>query len=62
MSGVSHLLTTGEAAAKFGVTTKTILRWVAKGKLAAVSLPSGRVRIPEDAIVTPAVVPDEQAS
>lgn len=59
MSGVSQLLSTSEAAAKYGVSTKTILRWVAKGKLAAVQLPSGRIRIPEDAVVFEEVVPDE---
>lgn len=44
------LLTTGEAASRLGVTPKTIARWAKMGKIRAVFLPSGRIKIPEDEV------------
>ena len=48
MPQASPLLTTGEAARKLYVTDETIRRWIAAGKLAAITLPSGQFRIRAD--------------
>lgn len=50
MSVVTDFLTVAEAAAALRLTPRTIRRWVADGKLDAIILPSGRVRIPTAAI------------
>jgi len=44
------LLTTGEVASRLGVSVVTVIRWAKKGKIKAVFLPSGRIRIPEDEV------------
>lgn len=50
MPAVPNYLTPDEAADRLRVTGRTIRRWVADGKLRAVTLPSGRIRIPEEAL------------
>ena len=42
-----QLLTARQTAELLGVSTETILRWVRNGKLPAIYLPSGAVRIRE---------------
>lgn len=44
------LLTPAEAAARLGVTTKTLRRWALAGLVRSVTLPSGQLRYPADAI------------
>jgi excisionase family DNA binding protein len=55
------LLTPAEAAARLGVTTKTVRRWAEAGLIEAVRLPSGQLRYPADA-VTAAAQPTEQVA
>ena len=43
----SRLLTARETAERLGVCTETILVWVRNGKLPAIKLPSGQIRISE---------------
>ncbi len=43
---VVSLLTTGEAATRLHVTDETVRRWIAAGKIPAITLPSGQFRIP----------------
>lgn len=50
MSAVSDFLTASEAATALRLNPRTIRRWIAEGKLEAIRLPSGRVRIPLAAI------------
>lgn len=58
-----ELLTPQEAGARLKVTPKTIQRWAAEGAIASVTLPSGRIRIPSEAIdALLAPVPSESAS
>lgn len=45
MPQLSPLLTTAEAARKLTVSDETIRRWIADGKLPAITLPSGQYRI-----------------
>jgi excisionase family DNA binding protein len=42
------LLTTGEAARKLRTSDETIRRWIAEGKLPAITLPSGQFRIRDE--------------
>jgi excisionase family DNA binding protein len=44
------LLTPEEVAERLRVSPRSVRRWIAAGKLAAVILPSGRVRIDEAAV------------
>lgn len=48
----NNLLTPRQAAEKFGVTPKTIHRWVTQGILVGVVLPSGRIRVADDVSFT----------
>ncbi|MEW6933715.1 helix-turn-helix domain-containing protein [Trueperella pyogenes] len=51
-----RLLSTGKAAEAFDVTSQTVRRWIDTGKIAAVVLPSGQLRIPAsevERILTP---------
>ena len=41
------LLTTRQAADRIGVCTETVLRWVRRGELPAIRLPSGALRFLE---------------
>ncbi|MFD6097572.1 helix-turn-helix domain-containing protein [Nocardiopsis flavescens] len=43
-----ELVTPGEVAALFGVDTKTVTRWVLRGKLPGVRTPSGHHRFRKD--------------
>lgn len=45
MRQVADLLTTGEAATMLSVTDETIRRWIAAGRIPAITLPSGQFRI-----------------
>jgi excisionase family DNA binding protein len=44
------LLTVAEVAARFGVSTKTVARWVTAGKLSCIRTPGGHRRFPEATI------------
>ncbi len=44
------LLTAAEAAAVFGVCTRTIRLWIEESKLPAIRTPGGQIRIPAEAI------------
>jgi excisionase family DNA binding protein len=55
-----ELLTSGEAAARAGVCTKTIRKWADDGLLAARETPGGRLRIKAedlDAVMRPVAAP-----
>ena len=55
-----RMLTTGDVAQLLSVDVATVRRWVAAGKLAAVTLPSGRLRFrPEtvEELLEPTEVP-----
>jgi excisionase family DNA binding protein len=41
--------TVGMVADRLGVSTRTVLRWIGRGELEALRLPSGRLRISENA-------------
>jgi excisionase family DNA binding protein len=56
------LLTPAEAAARLGVTTKTLRRWALTGKLAAEQLPSGQLRYRAHAIDAALSTPEQAAS
>lgn len=45
-----ELLTPQEAADRLKVHPRTIKRWAADGKIPAIELPNGRLRIPADAV------------
>jgi excisionase family DNA binding protein len=45
MAQEADLLTTGEAGRELSVTDETIRRWIADGRLPAITLPSGQFRI-----------------
>jgi excisionase family DNA binding protein len=47
MTQAIPLLTTGEAALRLHVTDETVRRWIAAGKIPAITLPSGQFRIKE---------------
>lgn len=47
---MADLLTPAEAAKRLRVHSRTIRRWAELGQIRSVKLPSGRIRIPEDAI------------
>jgi excisionase family DNA binding protein len=47
---MTNLLTPEEVAERLRVSPRSVRRWIADGKLSAVTLPSGRVRIDEVAI------------
>lgn len=44
------LLTAREAASIVGVSEDTLWRWIRCGKIEAIKLPTGRVRISEDVV------------
>lgn len=50
LSPVTDYYTPNEAAEILKVNPRTVRRWVAAGKLEALTLPSGRVRIPKAAL------------
>jgi putative resolvase len=50
MSAINRLLTAKQAAQLLQVSEETIWRWVRAGKMKAVRLPSGRIRIEESEI------------
>lgn len=50
VAAMPELLTPQEAAERLRVTDKTIIRWCRTGRLRSVALPSGRFRIPADAL------------
>lgn len=53
MSDLSAYMTTGEAAKLWRVSDRTIRRWIARGKLAAVRQnPRAHYRIPKSAVPT----------
>ena len=43
-------LTAADVAETLGVSTRTVLRWIERGDLAAVRLPGGRLRVSEAAL------------
>lgn len=45
---LSRYLTETDAAGYFGVSTRTLRRWIAEGKVKAYRGPSGRLRFRED--------------
>ncbi len=47
---MTYLLSPREVAHLVGVSPRTVRRWAARGQLEAVRLPSGRWRIPEEAV------------
>lgn len=57
MADDTPMLTTEQVARRLNVNAETIRRWAAAGKLAAVTLPSGRLRfrpeVVEELIDTP---------
>ena len=44
------LLTARDVAERLGVSAETVLRWVRDGKLPAIKLPGGAIRVREDEI------------
>jgi putative resolvase len=50
MSDLYRLLTVKQAAQWLQVNEETVWRWIRKGKMKAVRLPSGRLRIEESEI------------
>jgi excisionase family DNA binding protein len=46
-----QLLTVAQAASLLNVSEKTVRRWVADDKVPCVKLPSGRIRIPQGALL-----------
>jgi excisionase family DNA binding protein len=63
MAPTVTLLTSGEVAAKFQVAPETVRRWYKAGRLAAVELPSGRLRFREtdvQAILDGSVEPEAE--
>lgn len=56
MTPIPALLTASEVAARAGVSAETVRRWVREGNLAAIELPSGRLRFSPadvDALLSP---------
>ena len=51
MSIGGRLLKVKEAASILNVDRRTIWRWIKKGRIQAIRLPSGRYRIPEGEVV-----------
>ena len=54
-----QLLTPAEVATVFGVSPRTVNRWIEAGRLVAVVLPSGRARVKRsdvEALLAPAEV------
>lgn len=51
MSSVEELLTVREACLYLRVREQSVWRWIKKGKIKSVKLPSGRYRIPKSEIV-----------
>ncbi len=51
MSKPEELLTVKEVALTLNVQRQTVWNWVKKGKLPAVRLPSGRIRVRKEEIV-----------
>jgi excisionase family DNA binding protein len=45
-----HLIGTGDAAERLGVSTRTVHRWVKDGKLRALKSPGGQLRFDPDDI------------
>jgi len=64
MSAAPNLLTIAEAAHVMRVSTRTVWRWIEAGDLQTVKLPSGRQRIPHEALVAMIAEPgdEEQAA
>jgi len=65
MTQLPDLLTTGEVARKFSVTDETIRRWIALGRLKAITLPSGQFRLwreEVDAILAGTATPEDGAA
>lgn len=58
----SELLTTGEAAARLGVSTNTLRRWADDRRIRHVRMPSGRLRFrPSDVDEALAVQPADSS-
>jgi excisionase family DNA binding protein len=47
---MSAYLTAAAVADELGVSTRTVLRWIERGDLAAVRLPGGRLRVSQIAL------------
>jgi excisionase family DNA binding protein len=47
---MSAYLTAADVASTLGVSTRTVLRWIDAGDLAAVRLPGGRLRVSQAAL------------
>lgn len=65
MTRAEPLLTTGAVARELNVTDETIRRWIRDGRIAAIKLPSGQVRIRRstlDEILTTLVEPATETS
>ena len=50
MTNGERLLSTVEAGKRLNVSAKTVARWARKGKIKAIFLPSGRIKIPEEEV------------
>jgi excisionase family DNA binding protein len=45
-----EMLTPKEVRVKLGISKRTLYRWIKTGKIKAVVLPSGRIRIPREEV------------
>lgn len=62
MGAVTRLLTYRQVAARYGVTTRTVRTWAAKGAVSTTRTPGGRprvVEVEEGGSVGGQVLPDE---
>jgi len=45
-----RMLRSGEVAEMLGVSRHTVAKWIREGRIKAITLPSGRYRIPESEV------------
>lgn len=46
----AEMLTPKEVRIKLGISKRTLYRWIKTGKMKAIVLPSGRIRIPREEV------------